>query len=211
MANKAVRSNGTAHIVTRVTNPCILSVLMLLASIATSGTGLVKMSVLSLVLLLFLVAVPLVYIYLKISSIRKDGGFRMGPTDYLKHHPKEILVIGIICGLPCWGILVFLGAPYALQYTLAALLITAFITAMINLHYRASFHLAAITVLLVMSAVTWGQVFLIFVVLIPFVGWAKYHIHEHTPAQMTLAIALSIVVTSSIIFLTGKQNIFYFS
>jgi hypothetical protein len=84
------------------------------------------------------------------------------------------------------------------------LLIISLIIAVINLGYRASFHIAAITVLVAMSMAAWGPRFLLLGVLIPVIGWAKYRTHEHNPVQMTMAIVLSVMVTTGILYFTGS-------
>ena len=84
--------------------------------------------------------------------------------------------------------------------TLLALLISAMIIALVNIFYRASFHMAGFTILVYMSVVIWGQLLLILAVLIPLIGWAKYKINDHSPLQMALGIVLAIVVASMTLY-----------
>ncbi len=191
----------SAELVSRITNPCILSILMLLAILVTETEDLPVLAGGSLTVVLLLIALPLGYIYFRTLSHKSTENPLSAPTLYLKRHPKDILVLGIIDGIPCWIILYFLNAPPVALYTLGALLIVSLIIAFINLFYRASFHLAAIAVLIVMSIQIWGPIFWILALVIPVIGWAKYQLHEHNPLQMVIGIASSLVITVSILFI----------
>jgi hypothetical protein len=50
-----------------------------------------------------------------------------------------------------------------------------------------------------MAALTWGQIYLVLLAAIPLVGWAKYRINEHTPAQLAAGVAVSVVISGVII------------
>jgi len=148
---------------------------------------------------LFLVLLPLVYVYVRTSKSRSGTKLVANPTIFLKQHPRDILILGLLLGLPCLVILVFLEAPSLLFGTLAALLASSIVTALFNIFYRVSYHLAAVTVLVIMAALTWGPIYFVLLAAIPLVGWAKYRINEHTPAQLAIGIALSVVVSGAII------------
>ena len=87
--------------------------------------------------------------------------------------------------------------------TLATLLVTSVIIASVYKFYRVSYHVAAIITLVMMTAVTWGNVFAWLAVLIPAVGWAKYRLHEHSPAQMVIAAMLSVLVVTLSLWAIG--------
>ncbi|MFH1926221.1 MAG: hypothetical protein ABIK32_06990, partial [Chloroflexota bacterium] len=55
------------------------------------------------------------------------------------------------------------------------------------------------TVLMLMAALTWGQIYFVLMAVIPLVGWAKYRIHEHTPAQLAMGVAVSVAISGAII------------
>jgi hypothetical protein len=73
------------------------------------------------------------------------------------------------------------------------------VTALFNIFYRVSYHLAAVTVLVLMAALTWGQIYFVLLAVIPLVGWAKYRINEHTPAQLAIGITVAVAVSGAII------------
>ncbi len=109
------------------------------------------------------------------------------------------MLLGLLLGLPCLTILIFLKASPLLLATLAALLASSIVTAFFNLFYRVSYHLTAVTVIVLMAALTWGQIYLVLLAAIPPVSWAKYRINEHTPAQLAIGVVLAVAVSGTII------------
>ncbi|MFH1926199.1 MAG: hypothetical protein ABIK32_06880 [Chloroflexota bacterium] len=199
MEGEASRSSYLARVISKITNPCILSVLVLLLMAFTESTNVGVLIGWAAIVFLFLVLLPLVYVYIRTSKSRGGTKLLSNPTLFLKQHPRDILILGLLLGLPCLVILVVLEAPPLLISTLAALLASSIVTALFNIFYRVSYHLAAVTVLMLMAALTWGQIYFVLLAVIPLVGWAKYRIHEHTPAQLAMGVALSVVVSGAII------------
>jgi len=123
------------------------------------------------------------------------------PTIFLKQHPRDILILGLLLGLPCLVILLLLKAPSLMLCTLGALLASSIVIAVFNIFYRVSYHLAAVTILVIMAALTWGQIFLVLLAVIPLIGWAKHQIHEHTLVQLATGIALSVAISGATLYL----------
>jgi len=202
MNGKATPSADLARVISRFTNPCILSVLVLL-SIAYTESGNVRALVgWGTVVLLFLVVLPLVYVYMRISI---GSGTRLlaDPTIFLKQHPRDILFLGVLFGLPCLAILAFLEAPSLLLCTLVALLVGSLVVALFNVFYRVSYHLAAVTIVVIMATLTWGRILLVLLTVIPLVGWAKYRLHQHDAVQLATGVALAAAVIVTTLYLFG--------
>jgi hypothetical protein len=199
-----IEKTGTTNkacIISKVTNPCILSIMMLLFILLTKSDSLAVLVKNGLTIIFFLVILPLAYVFIR-KAFKKEGTrFLSDPTIFLKQHPRDIIIIGLICGLPCWGVVILLQAPSTLILTLTVLLVVAVILALINLFYRASFHLATVSVLVVMSGITWGPAFYATAAILPLIGWAKYQLREHNPAQMIIAIFISLVIVLSALYL----------
>ena len=194
MGDNTPRLTYLARVISRVTNPCIVSVIVLLAIAYIESSSVLVFTSSVAVVLVLLVLLPLVYVYMR--NPRGRSGIA-NPTMFLKQHPKDILILGLLLGLPCLVILIFLKAPTLLIYTLGALLAGSAVIALFNIFYRASYHLAAITILVLMVALAWGEIPLILLPIIPLIGWAKYQIREHTLAQLTTGVALAIVITGT--------------
>jgi len=137
---------------------------------------------------------------MRISRSRSGTKPMVDPTIFLKQHPRDILIVGVLSGLPCVVILVFLEAPLLLLETLIALLASSLIIASFNIFYRVSYHLAALTILVIMATITWGSIFLVTFAAIPLISWAKYRLHEHTPTQLAIGIVLSVAVSGTTLY-----------
>jgi len=203
MESKVSRSVCLARVISKVTNPCILSVLVLLLIAYTESTNIRIFVGWVTILLLFLVLIPLIYVFIRTSRNRSGIKILADPTLFLKQHPKDILILSLIIGLSCFAILFFLEAPTLLLGTLMALIASSVVTALFNIYYRVSYHLAAVTILVIMAALTWGHFFFILLATIPLISWAKYQIHEHTPVQLAIGIALSVVIAGLALYLLG--------
>lgn len=200
MENKITRSTRLARVITRVTNPCILSVLVLFAIALTESSNVGALVGWVMILILFLVVLPFAYTYMRIIRNKSDTRSIVNPTIFLRQHPRDILIIGILSGLPCVVILVFLEAPLPLLETLIALLVSSLIIASFTMFYRISYHLAALTILVIMTTITWGSIFLVTFAAIPLSSWAKYRLHEHTLTQLTIGVFLSMAVSGTTLY-----------
>ena len=200
MKNKITRSTRLARVIARVTNPCILSVLVLFAIALTESSNVRALVGWVMILLLFLVVLPVAYTYVRISRNKSDARPIVNPTIFLRQHPRDILIIGVLSGLPCVVILVFLEAPLPLLETLIALLASSLIIASFSMSYRISYHLAALTILVIMTTITWGSIFLVTFAAIPLISWAKYRLHEHTLTQLAIGIFLSMAVNGTTLY-----------
>ena len=169
----------------------------------TESTNLRVLVYWSTTVFLFLVLIPLVYVYMRTSRSRSDAKLMADPTSFLRQYPNDILILGLLLGLPCLLILLFLKTPSLLLWTLAALLTSSIVIALLNIFYRISYHLAGVTILVIMAALTWGPVFLVLLAAIPITAWAKYYIHEHTPTQLATGIVMALAIVGAILYLFG--------
>jgi hypothetical protein len=187
-----------AEFISRFSNPTILSVLMLLAVLFAKADRLYDLVRWSLILIVLLVVLPLLYVFFRVKRNQDVRRTYPGLTLFLKRHPRDILLLGLICGVPCSLILRYMDAPPIMMDTMTALLVIAVLIAFMNLFYRASFHLAAITTLVYMAVIIWGNLFLVLVLIIPVVAWAKFKLKDHTPLQLMIGFILAILVPSII-------------
>jgi hypothetical protein len=201
MSRRAIQSTFLAQAISKFTNPCILSVITLLLIAYTESRNMRELIGWVAIILLFFVLIPAVYVYVRTSRRGNRIKAVVELTIFLKQHPRDILILALLLGLPCLAILSFLEAAEVLIYTLVALIASSIVAALFNLFYRVSFHLTAITILIVMAAQVWGQAFLILLAAIPLIAWAKYHLHEHTIPQLVMGIAVSGIVSFATLFL----------
>jgi hypothetical protein len=156
------------------------------------------------VIALGLVLLPISYVIVKMAR----GGTRaeqLGDlVGFLKEHPRDVGVLGIVFGLPCTVLLVYLEAPTFLVATLTTLLVCSLLIALVRGWYRMSYHLAGVTCLIIMSAALWGAVLFAVAAIIPVIVWARYLLREHTLYQMTAGSILGVVVCTVVLYSFGQ-------
>jgi hypothetical protein len=205
LERKVTQSTYIAQAVTRFTNPSILSPVTLLLITYTESSDIRELVSLVAIIILFLILIPVVYVYIRISSSGNRTKSVVELTTFLKRHPRDILILTLLPGLSCLAILSFLKAPAMLISTLVALLAGSFVTALFNMFYRVSFHLTGITILIVMLAEAWSQVFLVLLAAIPLIAWAKFHIHDHSILQLAMGIIVAVAVSLVTLHLFGLR------
>jgi hypothetical protein len=163
-----------ARVISTVMHPLVLPVVVLILFAYVKSDSLRAFWGWALLILFFLIVLPLAYVYLKSPKASSGAKRIQNPTTFFRKHPREICILAIICALPCLLIMIFLGAPSPLAATLVALSATSLVLALVNMFYRASYHLAAVTTLVTTAVVIWGQTVLAVIAAIPLVGWALY-------------------------------------
>ena len=194
MKQKIYRTTNIAKIITGLTNPSVLSVLLLLLIAFTKSHKPFEAAVWMGIIFALYILIPVVYVYFRMqaSGIRSKSVFEL--ITFLKKHPIDILILSFVLGIPCFLTLTFLKAPTILLATILALLTGSIVAALFNTFYRLSYHLTAITILVIMTAYTWGAAYLFLALIIPLVFWAKLHIREHTIPQLVEGMAVAVVV-----------------
>jgi hypothetical protein len=194
--NQAVnRVDLAAKVVARVTNPTTLSVLVLLLLGFTKSDTLIDAVRWTSIILLFFAFIPLIYVLLRTSKTGARPRSVNELTTFLKHHPSDILFLGLVLGTACLIALRLLNGPEILFYMIIALLAGSVITSIFNLWYRVSFHLTGITILIIVAAHAWGQGYLALLCTTPIIAWAKYHLKHHTIPQLIIGFTVGITVS----------------
>ena len=196
-------STTVAKVISRVMNPFLLSVVALLLVTYVGSSDLRVFLSWVLIVLFFVIALPLTYVYIK--SPRTGSGVKriQDPLVFFREHRREISVVGIVSALPCILLLIFLDAPSLLVATLVALLGTSLAVGLVNMFYRASYHLALVTTLVIVAVLIWGQTFPSVLVAIPLVGWARYSLQQHSPSQLAAGFGLSVVIGTATLYSFG--------
>jgi len=199
LEKQATRLTNIAQVVSKCTNPAILSVITLLLMVFTKSTSVRESINWYAIILLFFVFIPAVYILLRTSGDRKRIKTMVELSKFLKQHPVDILGMALLLGIPCLLILWYIKAPPVLIATIAALLAGSIVTSLFNLFYKVSFHMTGFTILIIMIAREWGQPFLFLLLLIPLISWAKFYIHDHTIPQLISGILVAVAVSLGIL------------
>jgi hypothetical protein len=203
-------STAIARVISKLLNPFLLSVVALLLVTYVGSSDLRVFLSWVLIILCFVIALPLIYVYIKSPGTGSRVKRIQDPLAFFREHRRDILVVGIVSALPCILLLIFLEAPSLLVATLVALLGTSLAVGLVNVFYRASYHLALVTTLVIVTVLVWGHTFPLISVLIaiPLVGWARYSLRQHSPSQLAAGFGLSIVIGAATLYSFGLLGSF---
>lgn len=181
-------------------NPYPITLALLLAVAYTSSNSLRNFALWAFIIFLSFIALPLSYILIK-NFTNKSGNMRLQePTAFFRKHRSEIWILGIVSMGIMVPSLIFLGASADLNGTFAALLGTSMAIAVVNRYFKASFHLAVITTVVIIVTLIWGYKALPLVAIIPLVAWARYSLKQHTPYQLAAGFGLAIIISVPILY-----------
>jgi hypothetical protein len=194
------RINEAARWISNVMNPYPITLALLLAVAYTSAISLRNFAVWAFVIFLSFIALPLIYILIKNITNKADNMRLQEPTAFFRKHRSEIWILGIVSMGIMVPSLIFLSASSNLYATFAALLGTSLAIAVVNRYFKASFHLAAITSVVIVATLIWGYMVLPIVVIIPVVAWARYSLKQHTLYQLAAGFGLAIIISFPILY-----------
>ena len=203
MKPKTNRITRLARVVSTVTNPSVLSVLLLLLIAFNKSHQPSDAASWMAVIIAFYILIPVIYVFFRMHTKGYHSKSIFNLITYLKKHPFDILILSLILGIPCLLLLIWLKAPAILLATVVALLAGSIVTATFNIFYRVSYHLTALTIMVIMTAHTWGAAYLWMALIIPVVFWAKHRIREHTYLQLVEGMAVGVVVCLAVLLYFG--------
>ena len=203
MRQKVDRITQFARVVSTVTNPSVLSVLLLLLIALNKSHNPPETESWMLVIIALYILIPVIYVFFRMHTKGNHSKSIFELITYLKKHPFDILILSFLLGIPCLLLLIWLKAPAMLLATVVALLAGSIVTATFNIFYRVSYHLTALTIMVIMTAHTWGGAYLWLAPIIPIVSWAKFRIREHTIPQLVDGMAVGVVVCLAVLLYFG--------
>ncbi|MGA9697183.1 MAG: hypothetical protein WBQ62_12315 [Dehalococcoidales bacterium] len=203
MKHTTDRTDRAARWIADLTNPSVLSVLLLLLIAFLKSHRPQDAAVWMGVIFALYILIPVGYVYFRMraSGIPSKSIFVL--ITFLKKHPRDILILSVVLGIPCLVLLILLKAPGILLAPVAALLVGSIVTALFNTFYRVSYHLTALTILAIMTVHTWGAIYLLLVIILPLVFWAKLRIREHTVPQLVEGMAVAAAVCLAVLLYYG--------
>ena len=141
-------------------------------------------------------AFPLIYIRAKVYVIARTTGSQVNLRSLFREQPNEMAIIACIFGIPSATIIYFLDYPPTLIAALVGIAATTLLVALINRVYRASFHLALVTSMVVPLVILFGLPLLAVISIILLLGASRYYLGQHTPLQLTTGLLLGMTVTA---------------
>jgi len=189
---------GRAKLVSNVFHPwAVLVPVLALASYQTVGEPL---ECIKWTLAAFLPALifPLLYAKIKAMILSRSGNRQRVSRSLVRNDPEQLFIMTGLFGIPSALILRYLSGPNNLLAIILGIAAVMFIISLVNLKYRASFHLSMVTGMLMSLWFLFGAVSSIAFLLIPILGYSRYQLGEHTPTQLVTGFLIGLVVSVAI-------------
>lgn len=143
---------------------------------------------------------PLLYMQARVTIVARTTGTRVTYRSLFREQSGEMFLLVCLFGIPSVLILYSLGAPPSIMATLVGLSATGLLITVVNLRYRASFHLALFTSMVIPLVVISGLPSLVIAPFILLLGLSRYHLGEHTPAQLVAGFFVGLLVSGVVLY-----------
>jgi hypothetical protein len=146
---------------------------------------------------------PLMYAKLRAAALSQDGGRRRVSRSLFRNDPAQLVTVTLLFGIPPVMALIILKGPKSLLIFFVGVAAVMLAVSLINMKYRASFHISMNTSMLTALCFIHGPVCLLLLPLLPVIGLSRYRLREHTPGQMFTGFVIGLVVSSTVFFCLG--------
>jgi membrane-associated phospholipid phosphatase len=141
---------------------------------------------------------PLLYMQTRVTILARTTGTQVTHRSFFREQPNEMLLLACLFGIPSTTILYFLDSPLGIIATMVGVAATTLLIALVNRVYRASFHLALLTSMLMPLVIILALPSLAIAPFILLLGLSRYHLGEHTPTQLVAGFLIGLVVSGAI-------------
>ena len=136
----------------------------------------------------------------KVAIVARTTGTQVSQRSFFREQPNEMLLLAGLFGVPSALILYFMGSPAGILASMVGVAVTSLLIALVNRVYRASFHLALLTSMLIPLVIILALPPLAIAPFILLLGLSRYHLGEHTPMQLVAGFLIGLVVSGAIFY-----------
>jgi len=147
---------------------------------------------------------PLLYAKIKAMMLSRSGNRQRVSRSLVRNDPEQLFIMTGLFGIPSALILHYLSGPNNLLAIILGIAAVMFAISLVNLKYRASFHLSMVTGMLMSLWFLFSAVSFIAFLLIPILGYSRYQLGEHTPTQLVTGFLIGLVVSIAIFSGLGR-------
>lgn len=144
-------------------------------------------------------AFPLIYVKIRAIVLSRGVGPQKISRSLVRNDPDQLFIMTALFGIPSALLIHYLHGPRNLLVIILGITAVMLVISLVNLRYRASFHISMVTGMLTALWFIFGPVSLIAFLMLPILGFSRYQLGEHTPAQMITGFAIGLIV-SGVIF-----------
>jgi membrane-associated phospholipid phosphatase len=182
-----------SRLVTEVLAPApIASALLVFVAFHSTSTTIAAFGW-ALLAALFSSILPLTYVLWGVRR-RRLSDRHVGSREQ-RLFPLLIGIGSIVVGL---ALLTALGAPGELVALVAAMTAGLIVSLLITLVWKISMHTAVAAGAVTIVALVFGSVWLVLMLLVGLVGWARVELDDHTPAQVVAGAGVGAIVAAAV-------------
>jgi membrane-associated phospholipid phosphatase len=119
------------------------------------------------------------------------------------HRRYPVRWFAITQGIPSALLLYYLNAPRNLLIIILGVTAAMFVTALVNIWYHSSLHLAMVTSMLTSMVFLLSNTYLLSFILLPILGLSRYQLGEHTPLQTVTGFFIGLAVGGAVFYSLG--------
>ena len=189
-----------AKLVSNIFHPwVILAVVIALAAYQAVGGPLewVKWTLLA---YLPVIVFPLLYAKIRATVLSRRGTQHKISRSLVRNDPGQLFIMTGLVGAPASLILYYLDGPRNLLAIILGVAAVMLVVALVNTKYRASFHLAMVTSMLLSLWLIFGASSLISLPLILVLGLSRYQLGEYTPTQIVAGFLIGLMVGGAVFY-----------
>jgi len=146
---------------------------------------------------------PLIYAKIRATVLSRSGSQQKISRSLVRNNPAQLFIMTGAFGIPAALILYYLDGPQNVLTIILGVTAVMLAISLVNLRYRASFHLAMVTSMLLSLYYLFGPVSLVSFPLLPILGLSRYQLGEHTPAQTVAGFLIGLVVGGAVFYGMG--------
>ncbi|KTB47821.1 hypothetical protein DEALK_06660 [Dehalogenimonas alkenigignens] len=146
---------------------------------------------------------PFFYTLLRARAQSNGGIHQKVSRSLVRDDPGQLLILTLLFGAPAILILLVLNSAPDLPIMFTGFTAVMLATALVNLRYRASFHISMITSMQVALLFVYGPIGLVFIPLLPIIGLSRFKLGEHTLKQILAGLTIGIVVSGVVFLILG--------
>jgi asparagine N-glycosylation enzyme membrane subunit Stt3 len=137
---------------------------------------------------------PFIYAKIRATVLSQGESPQKISRSLVRNDPEQLIIMAALFGIPSALILHCLNGPRNLLIIILGVTAVMLIISLVNIKYRASFHMSMVTSMLTALWFLFGPVSLITFLLIPVLGFSRYQMGEHTPKQIISGFLNGLVV-----------------
>jgi len=197
---------STARVISNILHPYVILSLLLVYIAYELSTSTSLWAKWAIITLITAYVIPVFYMRVKVAIVAHSSGSQVELRTFFRERPTEMIVLACLFAVPGPLILYLMEFPHSLIVPIVAVGITSLIIALINIIYRASFHLSGITSMAVSAIIILNlQRFAIipFLSLLGVLGASRYLLGQHTALQLMVGFFTGLIVTLAFYYLIG--------